>query len=96
MYTLDLYPPLICTLCLLLYHPYPTGISPGGNLGFENAAFKLTADMIALMDGPESSLFASFVDLVIRGYLVARCMHRPIIDLVRSMAGAGDPPGPHY
>ena len=63
------------------------GISPGGNLGFENAAFKLTSDMIALMDGQDSSLYAMFVDLVVRGYLVARCMHRPLIDVVRAMAG---------
>ena len=33
------------------------GITPGGNMGFEKAPFKLTREMIQLMDGPHSSTF---------------------------------------
>ena len=31
------------------------GISPGGNLGFETANFKLTRDMIEIMGGSEDT-----------------------------------------
>jgi hypothetical protein len=36
------------------------GISPGGNIGFESAPFKLTKEFVELMDGPRSLSFVKF------------------------------------
>ena len=36
------------------------GITPGGNIGFENAPFKLTAEMVEVLGGSQSSLFYKF------------------------------------
>ena len=50
-------------------------ISPGGNLGFETAAFKLSHEMTQLLDpgGTQTSAqFRRFQELVVRGYLVVR------------------------
>lgn len=47
-------------------------ISPGGNLGFESAAFKLSHEMTQLLDpsgNRTSSHFALFQDHCVRGYL---------------------------
>ena len=70
---------------------YILGISPGGNLGFETAAFKITADMIALMGGQGSGPYELFVDLVVKGFLVARGVMDPIMDIVLSVADSGLP-----
>jgi Phosphatidylinositol 3- and 4-kinase len=51
------------------------GISPGGNLGFETAAFKLSHEMTQLLDpgGTRTSpQFRLFQEMCIRGYLVVR------------------------
>lgn len=51
-------------------------ISPGGNLGFENAAFKLSHEMSQILDpsGDRSSpQYRHFQELAVRGYLVVRC-----------------------
>jgi phosphatidylinositol 4-kinase len=48
-------------------------ISPGGNMGFESAAFKLSHEMTQLLDPGntrQSSHFKLFEQLCIRGYLV--------------------------
>ncbi len=47
-------------------------ISPGGNLGFESAAFKLSHEMTQLLDpsgNRTSTHFALFQDHCVRGYL---------------------------
>jgi phosphatidylinositol 4-kinase len=47
-------------------------ISPGGNMGFESAAFKLSHEMAQLLDpgGKRSSpQFRLFEELVVRAYL---------------------------
>mmetsp|Transcript_33265 Transcript_33265/g.31721 ORF Transcript_33265/g.31721 Transcript_33265/m.31721 type:complete len:165 (-) Transcript_33265:694-1188(-) len=67
------------------------GISPGGNLGFENAAFKITADMIELMGGLHSETFQSFIDMVVRGFLVARGVYKPVVSLIAALADSGLP-----
>lgn len=36
------------------------GITPGGNMGFEKAPFKLTREMIELMDGTQSAAFRKY------------------------------------
>jgi phosphatidylinositol 4-kinase len=49
--------------------------SPGGNLGFETAAFKLSHEMTQLLDpgGTRTSPhFLYFQELVVRGFLAAR------------------------
>ena len=48
------------------------GISPGGNMNFENAPFKITKDYVNLMGGVDSSIFCYFKSLFIRGLFVAR------------------------
>jgi phosphatidylinositol 4-kinase len=70
---------------------FTLGISPGGNLGFETAAFKLTSEMITLLGGVQSEMFASFVDMVVRGFLVAREAMEPILDVVCALADSGLP-----
>lgn len=48
------------------------GISPGGNMGFESAAFKLSYEMTELLDpgGTRASPnFRRFQELCVRGYL---------------------------
>lgn len=48
-------------------------ISPGGNLGFESAAFKLSHEMTQILDPgarKSSATFIEFQELCIRGFLV--------------------------
>lgn len=67
------------------------GISPGGNLGFENAAFKLSPEMIELLGGMNSEPFLRFVELTVRGFLVARRLVGPLVSIVSSMADSSLP-----
>jgi phosphatidylinositol 4-kinase A len=51
------------------------GISPGGNMGFESAAFKLSFEMTELLDPGNTRTSASFIEfeeLCIRGFLAVR------------------------
>jgi phosphatidylinositol 4-kinase len=59
--------------------------SPGGNIGFEAAPFKLTAEMVQVLGGPRSSLFTSYRKLCIRAFLAARKYRDRIILLVEMM-----------
>jgi phosphatidylinositol 4-kinase len=70
---------------------FTLGISPGGNLGFETAAFKLTAEMVSLLGGLRSELFGSFVDMAVRGFLVTREAMDPILDIVYALEDSGLP-----
>jgi phosphatidylinositol 4-kinase len=47
-------------------------ISPGGDLRFERAGFKYTAEMAEVMDGPTSEITQWFEDLCVQGYLAIR------------------------
>ena len=51
---------------------YLLSCSPGGNINFEAAPFKLTSEYVDLMGGTRSATFARFRDLVIKGFLAAR------------------------
>ena len=56
-------------------------ISPGGNLGFESAAFKLSHEMTQLLDptGKRASPhFRLFQELCVRGYLAVRFCRKPV------------------
>jgi phosphatidylinositol 4-kinase len=66
------------------------GISPGGNMNFENAPFKLTKDYINLMGGVDSSIFCYFKSLFLRGLFVARKNVDIIANLIEGM-GIGVP-----
>ena len=46
--------------------------SPGGNINFEAAPFKLTREFVEVMDGEDSECFGYFRMLVLRGFLEAR------------------------
>lgn len=48
--------------------------SPGGNMEFEKAPFKLTNEMVEVMGGSKSSAFKLFKKLCVQGYLEA-CRH---------------------
>ena len=61
------------------------GISPGGNMNFENAPFKITKDYVNLMGGVDSSIFCYFKSLFIRGLFVARKNMEIISNLIEGM-----------
>ena len=67
------------------------GTSPGGNLGFETAAFKLTGEMIDLMGGVESKTFRGFVGIATKAFLVARRNMSKFVTIVASFADSGAP-----
>ncbi|CAK9105565.1 Phosphatidylinositol 4-kinase (PI4-kinase) (PtdIns-4-kinase) (PI4K-alpha) [Durusdinium trenchii] len=46
--------------------------SPGGNMAFENSPFKLTQEILDVMDGECSEQYEYFRTLLIRGFLEAR------------------------
>ena len=65
-------------------------ISPGGNLGFENAPFKLTREMVGVIEGWEStgnfyetSSGRLFEMLVRRGYLACQQRFGPLFAVVQ-------------
>ena len=66
------------------------GISPGGNMNFENAPFKITKDYVNLMGGVDSSIFCYFKSLFIRGLFVARKNVDIIANLIEGI-GKGIP-----
>ncbi|WIA31066.1 hypothetical protein OEZ86_001095 [Tetradesmus obliquus] len=69
-------------------------ISPGGNMGFESAAFKLSHEMTQVLDPGGSRVspqLALFEELVVRAYLAARTVAEPIIATVSLMAESGLP-----
>jgi phosphatidylinositol 4-kinase len=59
--------------------------SPGGNIGFEAAPFKLTQEFVAVLGGPTSSLFYTYRKLCVRAFLAARKHRTEIILLVQMM-----------
>jgi len=56
--------------------------SPGGNLNFETAPFKLTNDFIQLMGGEQTDMFHYFRLMFIRGFLEVRKHYEKIVLLV--------------
>lgn len=55
------------------------------NLGFESSPFKLTAEFVEVMGGPESDMFAYFKILMLQGLLAARKHHEKILSIVEIM-----------
>ena len=64
-------------------------ISPAGNMKFEKAAFKLTKEMIQIMQGTHSESYATFVDLTIRAFLACRDNMEKLLDPVVLMFDSG-------
>ena len=64
-------------------------ISPAGNMKFEKAAFKLTKEMISIMEGTDSEPYSTFVDLTIRAFLASRDYMDKLLDPVVLMFNSG-------
>lgn len=62
------------------------GIAPGGMLSIETAPFKLTAEMVETMGGPDSEGFKEYVTLCTRGFLACQQHCDEICDLVDVMS----------
>jgi phosphatidylinositol 4-kinase len=61
-------------------------ISPGGNLKFERAPFKMTPEYIQIMGGSvEAPPFKYFVDLCVQGYIAVRRVAPAILALASLM-----------
>jgi phosphatidylinositol 4-kinase len=67
------------------------GISPGHNMGFEAAPFKLSQEMIDVMGGTTSTIFKHFKVLTIHCFLAARKVMHMVCALVASFADADLP-----
>ncbi len=59
--------------------------SPGNNLHFENAPFKLTTEYIEVMGGEKSECFAHFRQLMIKGMLAIQKEYKRIMVLIEMM-----------
>jgi len=59
--------------------------SPGFNMNFESAPFKLTQEMIDVMGGVDSPVFQYFTALLVRGFIECRKHCEKIIFLVEMM-----------
>ena len=65
------------------------GKTPGGNMGFESAPFKLTSDFVDLMGGMNSSLFRQYRDTCVASFLALRQQsHRITLSLEMLIQGA--------
>ena len=68
------------------------GTSPGGNLGFETAAFKFSDEMYLLMGGSTQAYpFREFLDLTVEAFLCIRKYWKEICDVVNCMSDSGLP-----
>lgn len=68
--------------------------SPGGNMRFENADFKLSHEMTQLLDpsgSMKSETWNYFVSLCVKGYLAARLHMEGILTTVQLMVDSGLP-----
>ncbi|CAM9515425.1 unnamed protein product [Pylaiella littoralis] len=64
--------------------------SPGGNLGFESAPFKLTQGFLNLMGGTRSRCFREFKGLCVDTFLALRRNSQEIVLLVEMMASGNE------
>lgn len=62
------------------------GLTPGGNMGFEKAPFKLTQEMIELMGGLHSSTFHRYRDYCVKTFMALRKEHHRIVLLLEMMS----------
>ena len=64
--------------------------SPGGNLAFESAPFKLTPEFVELMGGPSSMLFRKFRELCVRTFMALRRERHKLTLLVEMLVAGSD------
>lgn len=64
--------------------------SPGKNVGFESAPFKLTRDFVEVLDGPDSHLFRTFRELCVKTFLTLRKRCMEIILLVEMLKSGNE------
>jgi hypothetical protein len=62
--------------------------SPGGNMNFESAPFKLTSEFIEVLGGQQSDTFNVFTLLFVRGFLEARRHAHKLLLLLQVMQDA--------
>uniref|UniRef100_A0A0D3FN54 1-phosphatidylinositol 4-kinase n=1 Tax=Oryza barthii TaxID=65489 RepID=A0A0D3FN54_9ORYZ len=97
----DIFQAVGLNLYLFPYGVLPTGpergiieISPGGNMGFESAHFKLSHEMTQLLDPSgtmKSDTWNQFLRLCVKGYLAGRRHMNGIITTVNLMVDSGLP-----
>ena len=67
-------------------------ISPGGNLKFERAPFRLTKEMIELMGGSKHDpVFVRFRNLLVQCFMAVRSRHEELESIAYLMMNAGFP-----
>jgi phosphatidylinositol 4-kinase B len=59
--------------------------SPGKNVGFESAPFKLTREFVEVLEGPNGRLFRNFRELCVRAFIALRRHCMEIILLVEML-----------
>lgn len=64
--------------------------SPGKNVGFESAPFKLTREFVELLDGPDSYLFRTFRNLCVKTFITLRRRCMEIILLVEMLKNGNE------
>ena len=64
--------------------------SPGGNMGFEAAPFKLTQEFVQVLGGADAPLFSTFKKLCVRAFLAARKFRTRILLLVEMMLSGNE------
>lgn len=64
--------------------------SPGGNIGFEAAPFKLTQEFVDVLGGPRSALFNTYRKLCVQAFLAARKARQKIILQVQMMLAGNE------
>ena len=61
-------------------------IAPGGMLSFETAPFKLTEEMVEVLDGFESTLFNDFVKSFTTGFIALKANAENIISTIKVLS----------
>lgn len=64
--------------------------SPGKNVGFESAPFKLTREFVELLDGPDSHLLRIYRDLCVKTFIALRRRCLEIILLVEMLKNGNE------
>lgn len=62
------------------------GIAPGGRFSLETAPFKLTAEMVDVMDGPDSEYFREYIVLLVQGFIALQQHADTILMMIAIMS----------
>ena len=61
-------------------------IAPGGILSQETAPFKLTEEMVEVLDGLESTMFSDFIKAFTTGFIALKANAENIVSMVKILA----------